>query len=125
LGQDRLGFQSDLRIVSTDVEGTYGWMGEDCSIQVSAGLRYQLLRQGYTATLVNPGNGVTFIAEELRVRREFEGCGPTAGLFARQRICQSPFAIYLGARCAALVGTVESSASFAQLISDPTGAAGV
>jgi hypothetical protein len=125
LGEDRLTFQSDLRIVSTDVEGTYGWMGDDSSIQVSAGLRYLLLQQGYTARLANAGNGATFIAQELRVSREFEGCGPTASLFARQRICQSPCAVYVGARCSVLVGTTETETGFARVINDPALAAGV
>jgi hypothetical protein len=125
LGADHLTFTSDLRIVSTDFEGTYGWMGDDCSVQVSAGLRYQLLRQGFTATLANPGDGLTFIAEELRVQREFEGCGPTASVFARQRICESPFAVYAGARASVLLGTVDTCAGLTQVINDPTGAAGV
>jgi hypothetical protein len=125
LGEDRLTFQSDLRICSTDVEGTYGWMGDDSSLQVSAGMRYLLLRQGYTARLSNAGDGATFIFEELRVSREFEGCGPTASLFARQRICQSPCAVYVGARCSVLVGTTETETGFARAITDPALAAGL
>ncbi|HKB02087.1 MAG TPA: Lpg1974 family pore-forming outer membrane protein [Gemmataceae bacterium] len=125
LGEDRLTFQSDLRICSTDVEGTFGWMGDDSSLQVSAGVRYLLLRQGYTARLANAGDGTTSVFEELRVSREFEGCGPTAGLFARHRICQSPCAVYVGARCSVLVGTMDTETGFARAINDPTQAAGL
>jgi hypothetical protein len=125
LGADRLAFQSDLRVVTIDAEGTYGWMFDDCSVQLSAGLRYLNLRQGYTATLVNPGDGTTFIAQGLRVTREFDGCGPTVGVFARQRICDSPFAVYAGGRCSILVGELDTDARFTQVIADPALAAGV
>jgi hypothetical protein len=115
LGRDFVAFQSDLKIVATDLEGTYGYMGNDCSIQGSLGLRCLYLRQGYHATLANPGDGTTAFAQVLRVEREFRGCGPTASVFARQRIGCSPVALYAGLRGSIVYGTMEETYRLGQV----------
>jgi hypothetical protein len=124
LGRDFLDFTSDLRIASTDLEGTYGYMSEDFSIQGSAGLRCLYLRQEYAATLVNPGDGITTFAQQLRAEREFSGCGPTASLFGRYRLGCSPVALYAGVRGSVVYGRMETTSRFAQVVTDPGAVAG-
>jgi hypothetical protein len=119
IGADRLVITSDLNIRSSDFELTYQWATDDSVIRMSAGGRWQSLRQGYHAAVANTGDGVTTEMQALDFTQEFSGAGPTIGLFLRHEIAGSGLAAYGSVRGALLFGHVEQHAAYAQDISDP------
>lgn len=125
LGEDRMTFQSDLRIVTVDVEATFGCVTTDWALRLSGGGRYLMLRHGYRADLMNPGNGLVSESQALAFIREFTGGGPTLALFARHRIGDSALSAYASARGSVLFGTLDERSAFARTVSEPGSLAGV
>jgi Legionella pneumophila major outer membrane protein precursor len=118
LGQDQLWFRSHLRVLKEELEGTYGWWETDWSVQLSAGVRYQLIRQNYDADLSNDGDGVTRESLALRTSREFVGFGPTAGIFGTYHFAES-WSVYGKFRGAIAYGSEDRQAVHSGAISDP------
>ena len=118
LGQDRLWFRSNLRILKEELEGTYGWWEDDWSVQLSAGVRYQLLRQNYNADLSNTGDGVTMESLALRTSHEFTGFGPTVGLFGSYRFAES-WSVYGKIRGAIAFGREDRQSIHSESLTDP------
>jgi hypothetical protein len=123
IGSDRLLVGSDLTIRAADLELTYQWAGADYVVRVSGGGRWQQVRQGFHAGLINVGDGLTTEAQTLSFAQDFRGAGPTAGVFLRHGIGGTGLAAYGSVRGAILAGHLEQQAAFAQTINDPTFAA--
>jgi hypothetical protein len=119
IGADQFIFSSDLNIRAVDLEATYQWAGDDFLVRLSAGGRWQSVRQGYHAAVQNPGDGVTFETQRLDFVQEFSGAGPTVGLFARHDLAGG-LAGYASVRGAILAGHLEQRGAYSQDISDPT-----
>ncbi|HJZ90330.1 MAG TPA: Lpg1974 family pore-forming outer membrane protein [Gemmataceae bacterium] len=125
LGEDRLTFRSDLRIVSADVEATFACGTDDWTVRFSGGGRYLELRHGYRAELENNGEFGTSETQNLNLNRDFTGYGPTLALFARHRIGDTALSAYASARGSLVVGTLDEQATFARSVNDPDLLAGV
>jgi len=120
IGTDRLVFSSDLQICSADFEATYKWCAPDCLARVSGGLRVMSIKHGYHALLTNPGDGVTSEFQRLDANADFNGAGPTVGLFLRKGLCDCGLAAYGNVRGSIVFGQVERTAAYAQDVNDPT-----
>jgi Legionella pneumophila major outer membrane protein precursor len=125
LGEDRLTFRSDLRIVAAEVEATFACGTDDWTVCLSGGGRYLQVRHGYRPELENAGRLGTSETQNLTLGREFTGYGPTLALFARHRIGDSVLSAYASARGSVVVGTLDEQAAFARSVNDPDLLAGV
>jgi Legionella pneumophila major outer membrane protein precursor len=125
LGEDRLTFRSDLRIVAAELEATFTYGTDDWTVRFSGGGRYLQIRHGYRAELENAGELGTSETQDLTLGREFTGYGPTLALFARHRIGHSVLSAYASARGSLVVGTLDEQAAFARSVNDPDLLAGV
>jgi hypothetical protein len=118
LGEDQLWFRSRLRVLDTEYEGTYAWSEGNWLLQVSAGLRYQLIAQVYRADLNNNGDGRTTANLAIRSTNEFVGLGPTLGLSGRYALDEE-WSLYGKARGAIAFGTEDRQSLFSGMLSDP------
>jgi hypothetical protein len=124
-GTDSLTFGSNLQIDFVDVEATYAWRAQGWSLLASAGGRYLDMSQNYRAALLNTGDGMPVSELELlNSGHKFYGGGPTVGVQATWGIGPTGVSVFASARGTLLVGTVDQTTAFTQLISDPTSLVG-
>ncbi|HEX4130421.1 MAG TPA: Lpg1974 family pore-forming outer membrane protein [Pirellulales bacterium] len=98
---------SNLQILSWDLEGLKRWTTGGWTWLGSAGLRYLYLNQAYGADIQPYTDAGAF--SHMEARHFFNGCGPTVAMQGRRALDGTGFGLFGGGRAALLFGKAYQS----------------